>query len=52
MELAQTKSIRKWIVALSVVIPLAVTLLFGIKIEGVDLSFFCAIIFDIPKVIT
>lgn len=39
MELAQTKSIRKWIVALSVVIPLAVALLFGIKIEGVDLSF-------------
>lgn len=39
MELTQSKSIRKWIVALSVVIPLAVALLFGIKIEGVDLSF-------------
>lgn len=39
MELTQSKSIRKWIVALSIVIPLAVALLFGIKIEGVDLSF-------------
>ena len=39
MELMQSKSIRKWIVALSIVIPLAVALLFGIKIEGVDLSF-------------
>lgn len=39
MELTQNKSIRKWIVALSVAIPLAVALLFGIKIDGVDLSF-------------
>lgn len=40
MELTQNNSgLRKWIVALSVVIPLAVALLFGIKIDGVDLSF-------------
>lgn len=36
---AKNKALRKWIVALSVVIPLAVALLFGIKIDGVDLSF-------------
>jgi len=40
MELKETNSgLRKWIIALSVVIPLAVAALFGIKIEGVDLSF-------------
>ncbi len=40
MESKVTNSgLRKWIIALSVVIPLAVAALFGIKIEGVDLSF-------------
>lgn len=40
MESKETNSgLRKWIIALSVVIPLAVAALFGIKIEGVDLSF-------------
>lgn len=33
-----TKAIRKWIVALSVIIPVAVALLFGIKVEGYDFS--------------
>ncbi|MEX2484806.1 MAG: DUF420 domain-containing protein [Brumimicrobium sp.] len=35
----KVKQFRKWIIALSIVIPLAVALLFGIKIEGVDFSF-------------
>lgn len=35
----KVKQVRKWIVALSIVIPVAVALLFGIKIEGVDFSF-------------
>ena len=40
MESKETNSgLRKWIIALSVVIPLAVAALFGIKIDGVDLSF-------------
>lgn len=40
MESKATNSgLRKWIIALSVVIPLAVAALFGIKIDGVDLSF-------------
>jgi putative membrane protein len=30
---------RKWIIAVSVVIPIAVAALFGIKIEGIDFSF-------------
>lgn len=30
---------RKWIIALSIIIPIAVAALFGIKIDGVDLSF-------------
>ncbi len=34
-----TSGLRKWIIILSVIIPLAVAALFGIKIEGVDLSF-------------
>jgi putative membrane protein len=36
---AQIKSFKKLIVALSIVIPLAVALLFGIKVEGLDFSF-------------
>jgi len=32
-------SLRKWIIAVSIVIPIAVAALFGIKIEGVDFSF-------------
>lgn len=32
-------NIRKWIVAISIIIPIAVAALFGIKIEGVDFSF-------------
>ena len=32
-------SLRKWIVAVSIVIPIAVAALFGIKVEGVDFSF-------------
>ena len=32
-------NIRKWIIAVSVVIPIAVAALFGIKIEGIDFSF-------------
>jgi putative membrane protein len=32
-------NLRKWIVAVSIVIPIAVAALFGIKIEGVDFSF-------------
>jgi putative membrane protein len=40
MESKETNSgLRKWIIALSVVIPLAVAALFGIKVDGVDLSF-------------
>jgi putative membrane protein len=31
--------LRKWIVAISIVIPIAVAALFGIKIDGVDFSF-------------
>ena len=31
--------LRKWIVAISIIVPLAVAALFGIKIEGVDFSF-------------
>ena len=31
--------LRKWIVAISIVIPIAVAALFAIKIEGVDFSF-------------
>lgn len=31
--------LRKWIIAVSIVIPIAVAALFGIKIEGIDLSF-------------
>ncbi|MEX1192497.1 MAG: DUF420 domain-containing protein [Brumimicrobium sp.] len=38
-SLQKVKQFRKWIIALSIVIPLAVALLFGIKIEGVDFSF-------------
>lgn len=36
---AQIKSFKKLIVALSIVIPLAVALLFEIKVEGLDFSF-------------
>lgn len=32
-------NLRKWVVAISVIIPLAVAALFGIKIDGVDFSF-------------
>ena len=32
-------NLRKWIIAISIVIPIAVAALFGIKIEGVDFSF-------------
>lgn len=32
-------SLRKWIVAVSIVIPIAVALLFGIKVDGIDFSF-------------
>tara|TARA_B100000508_G_scaffold141097_1_gene146989 strand:- start:81523 stop:82053 length:531 start_codon:yes stop_codon:yes gene_type:complete len=35
----KVRSFRKLIIALSVVIPLAVALLFGIKIDGLDFSF-------------
>lgn len=35
----KVQSFRKLIIALSIVIPLAVALLFGIKIEGLDFSF-------------
>ena len=31
--------LRKWIIAISIVIPTAVAALFGIKIEGIDFSF-------------
>lgn len=31
--------LRKWIIAVSIIIPIAVAALFGIKIEGVDFSF-------------
>lgn len=36
---AQIKSFKKLIIALSIVIPLAVALLFEIKVEGLDFSF-------------
>lgn len=36
---AQIKSFKKLIVALSIVIPVAVALLFKIKVEGLDFSF-------------
>ena len=36
---AQVKSFKRLIVALSIVIPLAVALLFEIKVEGLDFSF-------------
>ncbi|MDX1652892.1 MAG: DUF420 domain-containing protein [Brumimicrobium sp.] len=36
---AQIKNFKKFIVILSIVIPLAVALLFGIRIEGLDFSF-------------
>lgn len=32
-------SLRRWIIAVSIAIPIAVAALFGIKIEGVDFSF-------------
>ena len=32
-------NLRNWIIAISIVIPIAVAALFGIKIEGVDFSF-------------
>lgn len=32
-------NLRKWIVAVSIVIPIAVAILFKVKIEGVDFSF-------------
>ncbi|MGM0477919.1 MAG: DUF420 domain-containing protein [Bacteroidota bacterium] len=35
----KVQSFRKWIIALSIVIPVAVALLFGIRIEGLDFSF-------------
>jgi putative membrane protein len=35
----KVKSFRKLIIALSIVIPIAVALLFGIRIEGLDFSF-------------
>lgn len=35
----KVKQFRKLIIALSVIIPIAVALLFGIKIDGVDFSF-------------
>lgn len=35
----KVRSFRKLIIALSIIIPLAVALLFGIRIDGVDLSF-------------
>jgi putative membrane protein len=31
--------LRKWIIAVSIVIPIAVAAMFGIKIDGVDFSF-------------
>ncbi|MEY3591813.1 MAG: hypothetical protein RLZZ38_782 [Bacteroidota bacterium] len=31
--------LRKWIIAISIIIPIAVAALFGIKVEGVDFSF-------------
>lgn len=39
MELNKKTGIRKWIIALSIIIPVAVAVLFGVKIPGVDLSF-------------
>ena len=38
-ETNNSQGIRKWIVALSIVIPLVVAALFGVKIDGFDLSF-------------
>lgn len=32
-------NMRKWIIAISIIIPIAVAALFGIKVEGVDFSF-------------
>ncbi len=32
-------NLRKWIIAISIIIPIAVAALFGIKVEGVDFSF-------------
>jgi len=32
-------NMRKWIIAVSIIIPIAVAALFGIKIEGIDFSF-------------
>lgn len=32
-------NLRKWIIAISIVIPIAVAALFGINVEGVDFSF-------------
>ncbi len=39
MELNKKSGMRKWIIALSVIIPLAVALLFIVKIPGYDFSF-------------
>ena len=39
MELNKKTGIRKWIIALSIIIPLAVAILFGVKIPGIDLGF-------------
>src|SRR5690554_2065693 len=36
---AQIKSFKKLIIVLSIFIPLAVALLFGIKVDGLDFSF-------------
>ena len=36
---AQIAKFRKLIIAVSIVIPVAVAALFGIKVDGVDLSF-------------
>lgn len=33
------KALRKWVIVISIIIPLAVAGLFGIKIEGIDFSF-------------
>lgn len=39
MELNKLKKVKRLIYIFSIVIPLAVALLFGVKIEGVDFSF-------------
>lgn len=36
---APQTNLRKWVVTISIIIPLAVAALFGIKIDGVDFSF-------------